>query len=97
MGEAIQDQVQAKSATYGNGKRHEKECMTKLRQSAMKDTKRLKRQPQQRESENTDRTYPLAQPDTAQSRNEASSNVVGSHNEIVIRRKRDLLSTKPHP
>jgi coiled-coil domain-containing protein 130 len=47
-GGTIQDQVQAKSATYGNGKRHAQERMTKLRQSgifcdSVDDKKRRKR------------------------------------------------------
>jgi hypothetical protein len=33
VGGPIYDQVQAKSAIYGNGKRQEQESMTKLRQS----------------------------------------------------------------
>lgn len=69
VGGTIQDQIQAKSTTYGNGKRREQERMTKLRQSEIfGDTsvddkkKRRKRRRQQRESESTDLS--IAQPDT---------------------------------
>jgi coiled-coil domain-containing protein 130 len=91
VGGTIQDQVQAKSATYGNGKRHEQERMNKLRQSgifhdSMKDTKHRKRRRQQRESESTDLS--IAQPDTVQSRNEASPSVVGSTTRSSRRSKR---------
>jgi hypothetical protein len=82
VGGTIQDQVQAKSATYGNGKRHAQERMSKLRQSGIfgdsvvDDKKRRKRRRQQSESESTDLS--IAQPEAVQSRNEARPDVVGS-------------------
>jgi hypothetical protein len=91
VGGTIQDQVQAKSATYGNGKRQERERMTNLRQSGIFDDsvdskKRRKRQRQQFESEST--VPSIAQPDTVQSRNEAGPNVVRSTTRSSRRRKR---------
>jgi hypothetical protein len=91
VGGTIQDQVQAKSATYGNGKRQEQERMTKLRQSgifgdSLDDRKRRKRRRQQIESESTDLS--IAQPDTVQSRNEVRPNVVGSTTRSSRRRTR---------
>ena len=91
VGGTIQDQVQAKSATYGNCKRQEQERLTKLRQSgifgdSVDDKEHRKRRRQQSESESTDLS--IAQPDAVQSRNEARPNVVGSTTRSSRRRKR---------
>jgi hypothetical protein len=67
---AIQDQVQAKSAMYGDGKRQGKERMAKLRQSGVfDDYVQGKKRHRQRESEISHLSITLS--DTAPSSNEA--------------------------
>jgi hypothetical protein len=66
----IQDQVHAKSAMYGDGKRQEQERMAKLRQSGIFDEfLQGKKRHRWRESESTHLSIPLS--DTAPSSHEA--------------------------